>query len=77
MILAGRAKQFDPDLVDLFMTPPVQGEFQRILREAYKPGRKKKGRRIGADSSAPDLTFRWRERSKGRTFSRQARKKSS
>jgi HD-GYP domain-containing protein (c-di-GMP phosphodiesterase class II) len=76
-ILQGRAKQFDPLLVDLFMTPPVQEEFQRILREAHKPGRKKKGRRVGADSSAPDLTFRWRERSKSQRFSRHARKKSS
>lgn len=76
-ILVGRAKQFDPELVDLFITPPVQDEFQRILREAHKPGRTKKGRRTGADISAPDLTFRWRERSKSQRFSRHARKKSS
>lgn len=77
VILEGRGKQFDPDLVDLFITPPVQEEFQCILREAHKPGRKKKGRRLGADSSAPDLTFRWRERAKSRSFSRQARKRLS
>ncbi|MBA3656273.1 MAG: HD domain-containing protein [Gemmatimonadaceae bacterium] len=75
-ILEGRGTQFDPELVDLFMSPPVLEEVQRIMREAFKPGRKKKGRRIGADSSAPDLTFRWRERSKSKSFSRQARRKS-
>jgi hypothetical protein len=63
--------------VDLFMSPPVQEEFQRILRQTHKPGRKMKGRRTGADSSAPDLTFRWRERSKSQRFSRHARKKPS
>ncbi len=75
-IFEGREKQYDPALVDLFMTPPVQEEFHRIMRESFKPGRKKKGRRLGADSSAPDLTFRWRERGKSKSFSRQARKKS-
>lgn len=76
-ILMGREKQFDPELVDLFITPPVQEEFRRIMRESFKPGRKKKGRRIGVDRDAPDLSFRWRERSKSQRFSRHARKKSS
>lgn len=76
-IVAGRGTQFDPTLVDLFASPPLQQEFQRIMRELHKPGRKKKGRRRGEDSSAPDLTFRWRERSKSQRFSRHARKKLS
>ncbi len=75
-IFEGRGTQFDPELVDLFMTPPVQEEFQCIMRESFKPGRKKKGRRVGADSSAPDLTFRWRERGKSKSYARQARRKS-
>lgn len=76
-ILEGRGTQFDPTLADLFLSPPVLKEVQRIMRQIHKPGRKIKGRRKGADNAAPDLNFRWRERSRSQRFSRHARKKSS
>jgi HD-GYP domain-containing protein (c-di-GMP phosphodiesterase class II) len=61
VILEGRGTQFDPDVVDLFILPPV---FQRILA-AYErmkrwpqPARQ---RSTGHDEEdVPDITFRWR-----------------
>lgn len=74
-ILAGRGAQFDPELVDLFISVPMQDQFRRIMREAHTPGRQQKGRRTGTDRFAPDLTFRWREPATSPRSSRHARKK--
>jgi HD-GYP domain-containing protein (c-di-GMP phosphodiesterase class II) len=65
-IADGRATQFDPELVDLFLTPPVQSKIERAMRSAHAV-RKKPGisRRHGENQSAPDIPFRWRPRSRG------------
>lgn len=61
VIAEGRATQFDPDFVDLFLSPPVMDRVLSAMREAYKPKRAKKTRRGRAETQGvPDLTFRWR-----------------
>ena len=63
-ITAGRGTQFDPELVDLFLTRPVQARIGRALREANMPRKKRSAnRRRGETQSVPDITFRWRPRS--------------
>ena len=61
MILQGRATQFDPDLVDLFVFPPV---FSRVLDTAREVSQWREPihtRRTGQDEEqVPDITFRWR-----------------
>ncbi len=61
VILQGRASQFDPELVDLFILPPVFARIvaaeRRIARwqapiEQRAPGR--------VEAHVPDITFRWR-----------------
>jgi len=62
----GRGTQFDPELVDLFLTPSVSSKIGKAMRAAHTP-KKKKGdnRRRGGTQSAPDITFRWRPRERG------------
>jgi HD-GYP domain-containing protein (c-di-GMP phosphodiesterase class II) len=63
-ITAGRGTQFDPELVDLFLTRPVQVKIGKALREANMPRKKRSAnRRRGEAQAAPDITFRWRPRS--------------
>ena len=62
VIAAGRGTQFDPDLVDLMLLPPV---FDRIVAEerAFRraPRTVKEDRRRGQrEADTPDVTFRWR-----------------
>ena len=68
VILEGRGTQFDPELVDLFVFPPV---FARIASASRAMGRWRQPvqtRRTGRDENAvPDISFRWRP---GRTGSR-------
>jgi putative two-component system response regulator len=75
-LLAGRGTQFDPDLVDLFLSPMVQ-ECVADIR-LTSGGRGRSGNRRGERAqSAPDLIFRWRparparrpRRRRGRTAS--------
>lgn len=57
----GRETQFDPDLVDLFLSPPVWKLVQRRMGTKHAPKRKNQRRdttRIGRP--VPDLKFRWR-----------------
>jgi putative two-component system response regulator len=68
IILAGRGREFDPALVDLFTLPPV---FTLILAAERNVQRWKvpvKQRRTGEiEDQVPDITFRWRPgRSGGR-----------
>lgn len=68
MLLEGRGTQFDPELVDLFVFPPV---FARVLDTARDVSRWREpilSRRTGDDEEqVPDITFRWRPgRSGGR-----------
>ena len=58
-LLAGRGTQFDPDLVDLFLSPLVQ-ESVAGIRIAPGGRGKKLNRRGDRVQSAPDLIFRWR-----------------
>ena len=66
-ITEGKGTQFDPELVDLFLTPLVLAKIDKAMRQANMP-RKKKGpgnRRRGEIQPAPDVTFRWNSRSPG------------
>lgn len=61
VIAEGRGTQFDPELVDLFLSPPVMKCIARSLRQVRAP-RRKKGKRHAhkALSGMPDVSFRWR-----------------
>ena len=59
-IMTGRGTQFDPDLVDLFLSPPVFAEVMNVLREDHGPAPRRAPRRPGAETRRPDLSFRWR-----------------
>lgn len=57
----GRGTQFDPDLVDLYLSPPVMQDVERIMRRENAPKKAGGTRRKNAPSaSLPDITFRWR-----------------
>jgi HD-GYP domain-containing protein (c-di-GMP phosphodiesterase class II) len=60
-ISSGRGTQFDPDLVDLFLSPPVFDDVAEALREdrGPKPRRALRSRSRG-DHRPPELSFRWR-----------------
>jgi putative two-component system response regulator len=61
VIADGRGKQFEPELVDLFLSPPVMDVIEDHIVASKKPNRKH-GRRNGKKVSdpVPDLRFRWR-----------------
>ncbi len=66
----GRARQFDPDLVDLFMLPPVIAAVRAEMRAAAAieraPDRRRRikgGKRV----DAPDVSFRWRDNEPSRS----------
>jgi HD-GYP domain-containing protein (c-di-GMP phosphodiesterase class II) len=61
----GKGTQFDPDLVDLFLSPPVLSSIEKEMRRAHGPQSKRSNRRRGESQDAPDVTFRWRPRSSG------------
>jgi HD-GYP domain-containing protein (c-di-GMP phosphodiesterase class II) len=60
----GKGTQFDPDLVDLFLSPPVLSEIEAEMRRSHAP-QSKRNRRRGETKGAPDINFRWRPRSLG------------
>ena len=61
IISQGRCTQFDPDLVDLFLSPPVISEISAMMRERETPRRAEKTRRGKPETQGvPDITFRWR-----------------
>lgn len=76
IILAGRGTQFDPDLVDLFLFPPVFEEVVKALRELHRSTHFKGDRREGRlETHVPEITFRWRtpgavQRPQGRNLRR-------
>src|SRR5215217_3376654 len=62
VISEGRGTQFDPQLVDLVLLPPI---ISRLAREHIESGRPRTGRRTRAQESVPDVRFRWRSQSLG------------
>ncbi|HXT48045.1 MAG TPA: HD domain-containing phosphohydrolase [Gemmatimonadaceae bacterium] len=75
VIRDGRATQFDPDLVDLFLAPPViagvRAEMHAASAMERAPERHKRAQG-GERVDAPDVSFRWRD-----TAPRQPRAKAS
>jgi putative nucleotidyltransferase with HDIG domain len=67
IILQGRGTQFDPELVDLMLLPPVFERMTRVHRVASRRGNKLPNRREHRESrgpeDAPDVEIRWRSRS--------------
>ena len=61
----GRGTQFDPELVDLFLTPDVLAKVEKKMLQANAPRAKNANRRRGAGQGVPDITFRWRQLSNG------------
>ena len=67
MIAAGRGTQFDPDLTDLFLSPPVQEELAAAQRaKQARPRAHKRGgarsdprRQAGPRADTPEIAFRW------------------
>jgi cyclic di-GMP phosphodiesterase len=64
-IADGRGTQFDPELVDLFLSPPVLSKIERAMRQANAPHRKRQNRRRGEKQPVSDVTFRWRQPTNG------------
>jgi HD-GYP domain-containing protein (c-di-GMP phosphodiesterase class II) len=61
IIEEARGTQFDPDLVDLFLSPPVIQSIEMLMRKALAPRiMKGKRKRTTLHSSTPDINFRWR-----------------
>ena len=60
LIAAGRATQFDPELTDLFLFPPVFARIQGDMRRSNSPRVRGGDRRVGKGFDAPEVTFRWR-----------------
>jgi len=61
----GRGTQFDPGLVDVFLNPRVRARIEDAMRQAHMPHKSHSNRRRGEAQRAPDVTFRWRSRSRG------------
>jgi len=61
IIQDGRATQFDPDLVDLFLFPPVFSKIRSAARRVAPWKGPIEQRGPGQDEdNVPDITFRWR-----------------
>ncbi|HJQ22112.1 MAG TPA: HD domain-containing phosphohydrolase [Gemmatimonadaceae bacterium] len=62
IILAGRGTQFDPELVDLMMLPPVFAELTRAHRQAMRPSTLRHRSNARGSEKAPRVRIRWRTR---------------
>lgn len=60
VLASGRGTQFDPELIDLTMLPPVLEEMSHVHVERV---RRRPGRREGEHEHVPDISFRWRSES--------------
>ena len=60
-IADGRGTQFDPELVDLMLLPPVIARLREAHHKSLTPTLRRGNRRRGREERhTPDLTFRWR-----------------
>ena len=67
LIADGRGTQFDPDLTDLFLSPPVQEEIAAAqLAKVARPRARPRGgdrsdprRQAGPRAETPEIAFRW------------------
>jgi putative nucleotidyltransferase with HDIG domain len=74
----GRATQFDPELVDLFLAPPVIDRLRAEMRAARAVETAPRTRRRthqGSEMDAPDVSFRWRDTTPAQPSRRPARRK--
>jgi HD-GYP domain-containing protein (c-di-GMP phosphodiesterase class II) len=62
VLIDGRGTQFDPDLVDLFLFPPVYARVEKAATavEEWKPPVQKRRTNHDEDENVPDIRFRWR-----------------
>jgi HD-GYP domain-containing protein (c-di-GMP phosphodiesterase class II) len=56
----GRGTQFDPELIDLLLAPPVLDEVRKARQRALRRPSRGTRRRQKPASDAPDIRFRWR-----------------
>ena len=60
-LMEGRGTQFDPDLVDLFVSPPVLDDVAAVLEQDHGPKPRRAARqRDHGEEPLPELSFRWR-----------------
>jgi putative two-component system response regulator len=65
LIAEGRGEHFDPDLVDVFMMPPVLERIAKAMKSTGSPRRANRQRRKSRETQpAPDINFRWRKPAK-------------
>ena len=62
VLAGGRGTQFDPELVDLVLLPPVIDEMAEVR---IRHGGRTPGRRKHRHERVPDVSFRWRSESLG------------
>jgi len=62
VILRGRGTQFDPDLVDLMLLPPVRDRLMEAHLAALKAPKRSERRDAGVPAARPEISFRWRPR---------------
>ena len=62
IIAAGRGTQFEPELVDLLLLPPVFAEMKRAHRKAMRPTTLQHRATDHAAASSPKVQIRWRTR---------------
>lgn len=60
VIAEGRETQFDPELVDVFLSQPVLDDIRAAMKKSLAPSRKGGKRKKSGQTQAPDITFRWR-----------------
>lgn len=64
LLLRGRGTQFDPELVDLMLLPPVFERLERVLRADQRGARRRPVREESRGfEAAPKVEIRWRTRS--------------
>ena len=62
VILRGRETQFDPELVDLMLLPPVKDRLMEAHLAALKAPKRSERRDARGPAARPEISFRWRPR---------------